>query len=846
MFESHHRLVLALTGVLAFRTIDTPAAEFFVAPHGNDTSAGTHAAPFATPARASEAARDSRHANPNEAVTVTLQAGTYRLDKTLIFGSADSGVRWRAAAGEEVVLSGGHPIQGWREVTINGRTVWQADLDAAMLQKGLRDFYVNGQRRPRARSTARVPAGMLRNAKGEPQGIVLDDPAVARYARPQDLQVRQQVSWRHYILSVESAEPGEAGQTCLRLRDTPEWLSPAFVGFKSYAPVILENALELLDEPGEWYFDRVAGKLDYLPRPGETPASIKAIVPVLERLVEIKGANDLSFEGITFAYAGWHSPSEEGWFGYDPGHIIKGQGGAGGLSFANVYATDSQALRFHRNTFTRLGGVGLHLHQVNDAQVIGNVFEDISADGLGLGAVRDPDLAPERLVVANNLFQRVCQDYAMGAAILTGKLLDANIHHNHVRDVPYIGILVNKLFGNAPKRYGQVSVRWNLVEEVMKPTFDGGSFYTWMDGSSDGAPCVFSDNYLRGVFSRDSQGIYLDNDCRYWLVERNVIEGARDRWYLIKGSQHTLRDNFTDNDNCRRQDLHTPDNIVEERTVVDPTANWATHPLAKATVKNGGLEPAYRDLLTRLPPRGGKNHAPLVSVAPAGKVTLLENARLRGTARDDDLPYGVTRFEWTKISGPGEVTFYGQQTRALELSVAFSLPGDYVLRLTVTDLAVESHADVSITVSPADKGAELTASLPDSAWTASATNTPGESPAKAHDKDLGSFWYPGFPGIGWLQVDLGAPKAISRVELALRQDSDHKESRSEFEMLASNDPQFASYVTVAEQGLDPDPQSGRTWSANFPQNGTTYRYVRYWKRNGFDGVVPELRIFAQP
>lgn len=696
------------------------------------------------------------------------------------------------------------------------------------------------------RRSALRPHEFVSIAGGEPQGIVLNDPAVAQYARPKDLQVRQQVSWRHYILSVESAESGEAGRTCLRLRDTPEWLSPTFVGFKSYAPVVLENALELLDEPGEWYFDQVLGQLHYMPMPHETPANMEAIVPVLERLVEIKGANDLSFEGITFADAGWHSPSEEGWFGYDPGHIIKGQGCAGGLSFANVYATDSRALRFHRNTFTRLGGVGLHLHQVNEAQVVGNVFEDISADGLGLGAVRDPDRAPERVLVANNLFHRVCQDYAMGAAILTGKLFDANIHHNHVRDVPYIGLLVNKLFGDAPQRYGQVSVRWNRVEEVMKSTYDGGSFYTWMDGSSDGTPSVFSDNYLRGVLSRDSQGIYLDNDCRYWLVERNVIEGARDRWYLIKGSQHTLRDNFTDNANSRRQDLHTPDKIAEEGTVVDLKANWASHPLAKATVERAGLEPAYRDLLQRLPQRANDNKPPVVSVAPVGKLTWLENARLRATVRDDGLPYGVTRFEWTKLSGPGEVTFYGQQSRALDLPVAFELPGDYVLRLTVTDLAAESHADVSITVAAAATGAELTASLPDSAWSASATNTPGESPAKAHDKDPGSFWYPGFPGIGWLQVDLGGPQAIARVELTLRQNSDHKESRSEFELLASNDPQFATYVTVAEQGLDPDPQCGGTWSANFPHDGTTYRYVRYWKRNGFDGVVPELRVFAQP
>jgi hypothetical protein len=43
---------------------------------------------------------------------------------------------------------------------------------------------------------------------------------------------------------------------------------------------------------------------------------------------------------------------------------------------------------------------------------------------------------------------------------------------------------------------------------------------------------------------------------------------------------------------------------------------------------------------------------------------------------------------------------------------------------------------------------------------------------------------------------------------------DHKESRAEFEVVASNDPEFKTYVTHAQQGLDPDPQFGGVWSAN--------------------------------
>lgn len=111
--------------------------------------------------------------------------------------------------------------------------------------------------------------------------------------------------------------------------------------------------------------------------------------------------------------------------------------------------------------------------------------------------------------------------------------------------------------------------------------------------------------------------------------------------------------------------------------------------------------------------------------------------------------------------------------------------------------------------------------------------------------DPGSFWYPGFPGQGWLQVDLGRTVDIQRVEMTLRSDEDHENSRKDFEILASNNPDFKSFVTIAQQGLDPDPNIGGVFSANFDGAGMTYRYVRWWKRQPYDGVLNELRVYGR-
>ena len=56
-------------------------------------------------------------------------------------------------------------------------------------------------------------------------------------------------------------------------------------------PNYVENALELLDEPGEWYLDQPAKTMYYKPRPGEDLTKAPVVVPALETLVEMRGAS---------------------------------------------------------------------------------------------------------------------------------------------------------------------------------------------------------------------------------------------------------------------------------------------------------------------------------------------------------------------------------------------------------------------------------------------------------------------------------------------------------------------------------------------------------------------------
>ena len=82
-------------------------------------------------------------------------------------------------------------------------------------------------------------------------------------------------------------------------------------------------------------------------------------------------------------------------------------------------------------------------------------------------------------------------------------------------------------------------------------------------------------------------------------------------------------------------------------------------------------------------------------------MTLPGSASLDGTVTDDGLPNppaSVTTL-WSKVSGPGAVTF--GDVSAVDTSASFSEPGTYVLRLKGDDGALASSDDVTVTVAPA-------------------------------------------------------------------------------------------------------------------------------------------------
>jgi 3-phytase len=94
----------------------------------------------------------------------------------------------------------------------------------------------------------------------------------------------------------------------------------------------------------------------------------------------------------------------------------------------------------------------------------------------------------------------------------------------------------------------------------------------------------------------------------------------------------------------------------------------------------------------------GTNTPPSVNAGPNQTITLPASANLDGTVSDDGQPGPLTT-TWSKVSGPGSVSF--GNASLVDTTASFSTSGSYTLRLTANDGALSASDNVAVTVNSA-------------------------------------------------------------------------------------------------------------------------------------------------
>lgn len=156
-----------------------------------------------------------------------------------------------------------------------------------------------------------------------------------------------------------------------------------------------------------------------------------------------------------------------------------------------------------------------------------------------------------------------------------------------------------------------------------------------------------------------------------------------------------------------------PGNVTfANAAVVATTATFSTAGayVLRLTASDTALTTTDEVAVTVLP----VNQPPVVKAGTDLIISFPSAANLSGTATDDGLPSsGRLTVAWSKVSGPGEVSFANAST--LSTTASFSAGGQYVLRLTASDSALSRTDDLNVTVnrSPTvDAGGDQTIHLP--------------------------------------------------------------------------------------------------------------------------------------
>ena len=428
--------------------------------------------------------------------------------------------------------------------------------------KNFRQLYVNGVRAVRARGAS--PAGLEIFGKDGYKTTAVD---MAHWKNPSDLEFCYQVVWAHTRCKVQNIK--QEGSGAIITMQQPWFalaLTKAGVNVRKPDSCYLENALELLDEPGEWYLDRAARTVYYHPRPGEDMTKAEVFAPALEKLVELRGTLDrpvqhIQFKGLAFQHGSWLRPSQIGHCDVQANFITDSQRKDslmrdGGLrnadnenlkSPANVVCHAAKSIRFDRCTFTQLGGAGLDIEFGSQDNVVsGCDFHDISGTAVQVGDVLKDDHHPDdpRKIVKNNaivncLIHDCCADYLGGVGVFAGYTEGTLIAHNEIFRLPYSGVSVGWGWGeqdagggayHQPFRYDTPTpaknnrIEYNNIHEVMGRSDDGGGIYTL--GNMPGT--VIRGNYIHDCKNPQSSrgwacGIYLDEGSGFIEITGNSV-----------------------------------------------------------------------------------------------------------------------------------------------------------------------------------------------------------------------------------------------------------------------------------------------------------------------------------
>jgi len=465
-------LALAIVAILG----TAQAAEYYVAPRGDDTSPGTKAHPFRTLAKACQMA------GPGD--TVYLRAGTYR--ETLTpkrSGEPTKPIRFLAMPGEKVVLSGADALTGtWER--------YRGNISRLATGRRFVQLFVDGKMMPEARWPNSAPEDLMkpnRAAAGEGTGYqVLADPNLP----PGDWEGATVLIWpgQRWVSATRRVTDYGPGRQFRFDRSLQPQTPDAYHAADPYQPragnpYVLIGSLTGLDSPGEWFLDKQAGIVYLWPPDGESPQTHRVEVKQREYAVDLSTLGFVEVKGFDIVGAAVSMADSHDCLLKDCRLRYVDHFRDFGANEApppkNVVTGKNNEWRRCLIAYSATSGLRL---SGEDNRLVNCIVHDVDYSGDGRGGLDLGDSVGAQVLH--------CTIFAAGRDIIQ--------HHGSKR----LRLDYNDLY------YG------NMLNS------DSGAIYCW---GTDGQGGVIAHNWVHDNLGDSTVGIYLDNFSRNFTVHHNLI-----------------------------------------------------------------------------------------------------------------------------------------------------------------------------------------------------------------------------------------------------------------------------------------------------------------------------------